>query len=329
MRRREFISLLCGTAVAWPLAARAQQTGKVRRIGFILGASPPDQFGLGSLGGLAQGMRELGYVEGRDFVIEWRTALGNYDRFPAIAAELVQLKVDVFVLGTTAALPAVQHATSTIPIVMTVATDPVGQGFVASLAHPGGNITGLASSSDETAPKQVELLATLVPGLSRLGLLTNPTTSIVSPVAKGIQVAAQTVGIGIVPVEARNPQEIETAFEILARERTRSVVVTSDAFYFAHRQQLVELALRHRLASMLPEREYVEAGGLMSYGEALGEFYRHAAYYVDKIFKGAKPADLPIEQPRKFNLVINRKTADALGITISPALYIFADEVIE
>jgi ABC-type uncharacterized transport system substrate-binding protein len=329
MRRRDLITLLGGAAAAWPLGARAQQAGKVWRIGFILGASPPAQFGLGSLGGLAQGMRELGYVEGKNFVIEWRTALGNYDHFPAIADELVRLKVDVFVLGTTAALPAVQQATSTIPIVMTNAANPVGQGFVASLARPGGNVTGLATSADDSAPKQLELLATIVPGLSRLGLLTNPNTSIASPVARSIQVVAQKAGITIVPVQAGDLQEIENAFVTLAKERAQAVMVITDALYFAHRQRLAELALNNRLASLVPLREYVEAGGLMSYGEALGEFYRRTAYYVDKIFKGAKPADLPIEQPRKFNLVINRKTADALGITIPPVLYIFADEVIE
>jgi ABC-type uncharacterized transport system substrate-binding protein len=328
VKRRTFITLL-GGAAAWPLAARAQQPERMRRVGFILGASPPSQFGLGFLGGLAQGMRELGYVEGKDFVIEWRTALGDYSRFPAIAAELVRLKVDVFVLGTTAALPAVRQATSTIPIVMTSAADPVGQGFVASLAQPGGNITGLATSADDSAPKQLELLTTVVPGLRRLGLLTNPNTSIASPVATSIQVAAQKAGITIVPMQAGNLQEIENAFVTLAKERAQAVVVITDAFYFAHRQQLAELALKNGLASLVPLREYVETGGLMSYGEALGEFYRRAAYYVDKIFKGVKPADLPIEQPRKFNLVINRKTADALGITIPPIVYMFADEVIE
>jgi ABC-type uncharacterized transport system substrate-binding protein len=329
MNRREFITLLGGAAAAWPLAARAQQAGKVWRIGFILGASPPAQFGLGFLGGFTQGMRELGYAEGKDFVIEWRTALGNYDRFPAIAAELVRVKVDIFVLGTTAALPAVRQATNTIPIVMTYAADPVGQGFVASLAHPGGNITGLASSLDDSMPKQVELLATAVPGLSRLGLLINPYTPIASPVVKSAHAAAQKAGLTIVPLEVGSLQEIDNAFAALAKERAQAVMVITDPLFFANRQRLAELALNNRLASLVPLREYVEAGGLMSYGEALGEFYRRTAYYVDKIFKGAKPAELPIEQPRKFNLVINRKTADALGITIPPVLYIFADEVIE
>jgi putative tryptophan/tyrosine transport system substrate-binding protein len=329
VKRRDFITLLGGAAAASPFAARAQQPERMRRVGFILGASPPSQFGLGFLGGLAQGMRELGYVEGKDFVIEWRTALGDYSRFAAIAAELVQLKVDVFVLGTTAALPAVRQATSTIPIGMTNAADPVGQGFVASLGRPGGNITGLATSSDDSAPKQLELLATVIPGLRRLGLLTNPNTSLAAPVTTSIQVAAQRAGITIVPMQAGNLQEIENAFVRLAKERAQAVVVITDALYFAHRQQLAELALKNSLPSLVPLREYVEAGGLMSYGEALGEFYRRTAYYVDKIFTGVKPADLPIEQPRKFHLVINRKTADALGITIPPIVYMFADEVIE
>jgi putative ABC transport system substrate-binding protein len=212
---------------------------------------------------------------------------------------------------------------------MTNAADPVGQGFVASFPHPGGNITGLATSADDSAPKQLELLVAMVPGLSRLGLLTNPNTSVGAPVAKSAQVAAQKAGVAIVPVQAGNPQEIEDAFATFAKERAQAVMVITDALYFAHRQRLAELALRHRLTSLVPLREYVEAGGLMSYGEALGEFYRRADYYVDKIFKGAKPADLPIEQPRKFDLVINRKTADTLGITVPSMLYIFADEVIE
>jgi putative ABC transport system substrate-binding protein len=328
-RRREFITLV-GGAATWPLAARAQQSVKIWRIGFILGTSPPAVFGLGFLGGFAKGMRELGYVEGKDFVIEWRTAEGNYQRFPDIAAELVRLKVDAFVLGTGSALPAVRQATSTIPIIMAGSVaDLVGSGFVASLARPGGNITGLTNSSDDTAPKQLELLASAVPGLSRVGLLTNPGHPTSSPVLKSTQETAHKAGLVIVPVEVSNPQELESAFATLTKERVRAVMVAADSIFFAQRQRLADLALDNRLASMFPQREYAEAGGLMSYGESLEEFYRRAASYVDKIFKGARPGDLPIEQPTRFNLVVNRKTADALGLTIPPQLYIFADEVIE
>jgi putative ABC transport system substrate-binding protein len=326
MRRREFITLL-GGAVAWPLAARAQQPGKVWRIGFLLSAprSPTPGFYAAFL----HGMRELGYVEGKDFIIEWRSVEGRYERFPELAAELVRLKVDVFVTGVTAALPALKQATSTIPIVMANSTDPVGNGLVMSLARPGGNMTGLTSSSDDSSPKQLELLATVVPNVSRIGLLGNPNSTTYPPVRKSAQDAARKAGFSLVPIEARSPQEIEKAFAAFAQERVQAVMVAVDAVFFGQRQRIAELALSNRLATMFALREYVVAGGLMSYGENLADFFHRAASYVDKIFKGAKPGDLPIEQPTKFHLVINRKTADGLGLTIPPQLYIFADEVIE
>jgi len=327
MRRRKFITLIGGAAVAWPLAARAQQAGKVWRIGFLSAISREASFR--SYAALRQGMRELGYVEGKDFVIEWRSVEGKYERFPEIVGELVQLKLDVIVTGVTAALPPLRRATSTIPIVMAYSTDPVGNGLVASLVRPGGNITGLAGSSDDSSPKQLELLTTVVPNVSRVGLLGNPDTETYSSVLKSARDAAQKVGLLVTPIEARNPQEIEIAFAALTKERVPAVMVASDAIFFGQRQRIAELALDNRLATMFSLREYAEAGGLMSYGENIADFFRHAAFYVDKIFKGANPGDLPIEQPTRFNLVINRKTADALGLTIPPQLYIFADEVIE
>jgi putative ABC transport system substrate-binding protein len=327
MRRREFITLIGGMAAAWPLAARAQQAGKVWRIGFLSAVSRESSFR--SYAALRQGMRELGYVEGKDFVIEWRSVEGKYERFPEIVGELVRLKLDVIVTGVTAALPPLQRATSTIPIVMAYSTDPVGNGLVASLVHPGGNITGLAGSSDDSSPKQLELLTTVVPNVSRVGLLGNPDTETYSSVLKSARDAAQKVGLLVMPIEARNPQEIEIAFGALSRERVLAVMVASDAIFFGQRRRIAELALDNRLPTMFSLREYAEAGGLMSYGENIADFFHHAAFYVDKIFKGAKPGDLPIEQPTRFNLVINRKTADALGLTIPPQLYIFADEVIE
>jgi putative ABC transport system substrate-binding protein len=305
IKRREFITLLSGMAAMLPLAARAQQAGKVWRIGFISGASRATVSEI--LDGFPQGMRELGYAEGKDFTIEWRFADGIYERFPGIAAELVRLKVDVIVLGTPAAVRPVQQATATIPIVMGYSTDPVGNGFVTNLARPGGHITGLASSLDDVIPKQMELLATAVPNLSRIGLLTNP----------------------LVSVEARDPGELDNAFATLISDRVGAVIVTSDGFFNSQRQRIVELALGGKLPTMFAQREYTQAGGLMSYGESLSEFFRRAASFVDKILKGAKPSDLPIEQPTLFKLVINRKTADALGVMIPPQLYIFADEVIE
>jgi putative ABC transport system substrate-binding protein len=327
MRRREFITLIGGMAAAWPLAARAQQAGKVWRIGFLSAVSRESSFR--SYAALRQGMRELGYVEGKDFVIEWRSVEGKYERFPEIVGELVRLKLDVIVTGVTAALPPLQRATSTILIVMAYSTDPVGNGLVASLVHPGGNITGLAGSSDDSSPKQLELLTTVVPNVSRVGLLGNPDTETYSSVLKSARDAAQKVGLLVMPIEARNPQEIEIAFGALSKERVLAVMVASDAIFFGQRRRIAELALDNRLPTMFSLREYAEAGGLMSYGENIADFFHHAAFYVDKIFKGAKPGDLPIEQPTRFNLVINRKTADALGLTIPPQLYIFADEVIE
>jgi putative tryptophan/tyrosine transport system substrate-binding protein len=329
LKRREFITLVGGTAAAWPLAAKAQQP-PLRRIGFLMGAVPVAQSRSDDLvSGFMEGMRELGYSEGKDFVMEWRSAEGQYERLSDLAAELVRLKVDVIIAGSPLAVRPAQQATTTIPIVMGYSTDPVGNGFVASLAHPGGNITGVAGSSDDTAPKQLELLATAVPKLSRMAILTNPRNPNSSAVMRSAQSAAERVGLPIVPVEARNPQEIEDSFAVLAKQNVAAVTVVNDAMFFAHRRQLAQLALGSGVASMFPIREYTVAGGLMSYGESLREFYRRAASFVDKIFKGAKPGDLPIEQPTRFNLVINRKTADALGLTIPPQLYIFADEVIE
>ena len=330
MKRREFITLLGGAAAAWPLAARAQQPGTFRRIGFLYGSIPLTQLGSEDLSrAFIQGMLELGYLEGKDFVVEWRSAAGQYERLADLAAELARLKVDVIVTGSAAAVRPAQQATTTIPIVMAYSTDPVGNGFVASLARPGGNTTGLAGSSDDSAPKQLELLTTVMPRLPRVAILTNPHNPNSAAVIKSAQSAAEKVGLVVVPVEARSLEEIEDAFAAIAKQSIAAVVVGLDAVFFVHRQQLAQLALDNRLASMFPVRDYAAAGGLMSYGESLRDFYHRAASFVDKIFKGAKPSDLPIEQPTRFKLVINRKTADALGLTIPPQLYIFADEVIE
>jgi putative ABC transport system substrate-binding protein len=324
--RRGLIAAL-GAAAAWPLAVRAQHAGKLWRICYLSAVSRESSSR--SYAALQQGMRDLGYVEGKDFVLEWRSVEGKYEQFSEIIAELVRLKVDVIVTGVTAALPALQRATTTIPIVMAYSTDPVGNGLVASLAQPGGNITGLTGSSDDSSPKQLELLTMVVPNASHIGLLGNPDTETFSSVLKRVQDAAQKVGLFIVPIEARNPEEIENAFAAFAKERMSAVMVASDAIFFGQRQRIAELALNNRLPTMFSLREYAEAGGLMSYGENIADFFRRSAFYVDKIFKGARPGDLPIEQPTRFNLVINRKTVDLLGVTIPPQLYIFADEIIE
>ena len=326
MKRREFITLL-GGATAWPLAARAQQAGKLWRIGWLGGTSRSTVSGL--LAAFVKGMRELGYVEEKDFVIEWRSVEGKYERLPEIVAELVRLKVDIIATALSAALPTLHRTITAIPVVMAYSTDPVGNGLVASLVRPGGNITGLASSSDDSSPKQLELLAAVVPNVSRIGLFGNPNSTNYLPMLKSARNAAAKASISLVPIEARNPQEIENGFAVLVKERVPAIMFAGDAVFFEQQHRIAELALANRLPTMFSQREYVEVGGLMSYGENLSDFCRRAASFVDKIIKGANPGDLPIEQPTKFHLVINRKTADALGVTISPKLYIFADEVIE
>jgi putative ABC transport system substrate-binding protein len=329
MRRREFISLVGGAAAAWPVAARAQQARKVWQIGFLAGATRPVQLGTSVYAGFLRGMRELGYVEGRDFVMEWRFAEGRFELFPELAAELVRLNVDVIVLGGTSAVSGAQRATATIPIVMGSSIDPVGSGYVASLARPGANITGLANSSDDTTPKQLELLLTAAPKVTRVGIAVNPDTPVHLAILKIAQASAESAGRALVPVEMRNPDDVAIAFAKLANERAGALMVPSNAFFLSQRQRIAEFALRDRLPTVFGTRDYVEAGGLMGYGESLADFFRRATFYVDKIFKGAKPADLPVQQPTRFFLTINRKTAEALGLTIPLELLVLADEIIE
>ncbi len=273
-------------------------------------------------------MRELGYVEGRDFVIEWRFADGDYSRFRELAAELVRLKVDVIVASGPPAIPAVKQATTTIPIVMGFSLDPVAAGFVASLGRPGGNITGLAATTDVNV-KQLDLLKTLLPNLRRLVVLVNPGNAAAPAVVNAVQAAGTKVAADVLRVNAGTPEDIRRGFEIMKRERADAFILASDALFLKQQHQIVELARKHRLPWIATLHEYVEAGGLMSYGQPLAEFYRHAAVYVHKILKGAKPADVPVEQPTKFELVINLKTAKALGLTIPPSLLRQADQVIE
>jgi putative ABC transport system substrate-binding protein len=275
-----------------------------------------------------QGMREAGYTEGKHFLVEWRFAEGRYDALPKLAAELIELKVDVIVLGTPAAVRAVQQATSTIPIVMAYSVDPVGSGFVASLAHPGGNTTGLASSLDESLPKQMELMAAVVPNLTRIGIVSNPRNRHTSALSTA-EVSARTSGLVLVSVDATNSQELADAFSALGKERVGAAIILSDAFFNTERQRIAELAVSNRVATIFSQRQYVADGGLMSYGEALAEFFRRAAFYIDKLIMGAKPGDLPVEQPTRFFLVINLKTAKALGLTVPPTLMARADEVID
>jgi putative tryptophan/tyrosine transport system substrate-binding protein len=300
MKRRDFITLVGAAAATWPRAARAQQSGKVWRIGFLSSATPPALFGLSFNAGLAKGMRELGYTEGKDFVIDWRSAEGRYERLPDLAAELVRLKVDVIVVGSAPGVRSAQQATNTIPIVMSYSVDPVGNGFVASLARPGGNTTGLAASSDDSSPKQLELLTTIVPGLSRVGLLTNPGNPNSPPILKSAQAAAEKAGLVVVPVDASNPQELESAFAILIKERVGGIMVAMDAFLLVQGQRLAEFALRNRLPSIFSHRDFTEVGGLMSYGESVEQFYRARRPSWTRFSRARSRATYPSNNRRCF-----------------------------
>ena len=329
MRRREFITLVSGVAVGWPLAAQAQQTAKVSRIGLVAGGGRPPSLESSLYAGLAHGMRELGYIEGKHFTIDYRFAEGRYERFRAIAAEFARLNVDIIVAGASIAVPAMREANPSTPIVMGYSIDPVGQGLVTSLAQPGGNTTGLSSAQHEIVAKQMDLLLATAPNLRGLAVFYNPANSAHASSFKTIEAAAQQAGISLRPTPASNQQEIETAFDALGSERVGAVIGLADPLFMVRRERIAQLAIKARLPSIFSAREYAEAGALMSYGDSVQEFYRRAASFVDKIIKGAKPRDLPVEQPTLFKLVINRRTADALGVTIPPQLYIFADELIE
>ena len=327
MRRREF--LVAGAAALCPLSAVAQQKAKIRRVGFLTSASQPRSIKTSYLTGFPHGMRELGYVEGKDYILEWRFAEGRVERFGEFAAQLVHLNVDVIVLGTPTALPAVLHETSSIPVVLGYSTDPVGAGFIASLASPGGNVTGLASSQEDAAPKQVELLTTAIPDLSRVGLIVDGTSPNSLPITRQAQAAALAAGLRLVQTEVQSSNDVELAFARLRTEGASAVMVATGSISFFNRERIGELALKNGLPSIFSLREFVTAGGLMSYGESLFDFHRRAAAYVDKILRGARPAALPVEQPTRLFLVINRKTADALSLSIPPTLLARADEVIE
>jgi putative ABC transport system substrate-binding protein len=329
MNRRKLLVAFGLGALAAPLVSVAQQQRKIWRIGFLAPRSRPTSSVPDVYSAFPQGMRELGYVEGKNFVIEWRFADGKFERLPGLAAELVQMKVDVIVAAGTVATEVAQRATTTIPIVIAASVDPVGSGFVKSLARPGGNITGLSLATSDFSPKHLELLMTVVPKLSRVAVLVSPDNSAHPGVLKSIQATAQKLGVQVLPVSAPTPDDIERGFAMMKRERAEAVIVAADAFFVLQRRQIVELALKHRLASMATNREYAAAGGLMSYGQNVADFYRRAATFVDKILKGAKPGELPIEQPAIFELVINRKTAKTLGIAIPQELLLRADRVIE
>jgi putative tryptophan/tyrosine transport system substrate-binding protein len=327
MERRAFVAGMMAMLAA-PLAAEAQQAGKVNRIGFIVAATPTETVHL--FKALNEGLRELGYVEGRNVVFERRFAEGRQERLPALAADLVQLKVDVLVTGSNPVIAAVKQATATIPIVMAVSRDPVGAKFIASLARPGGNITGFANdTAPEIIGKNLEFLKEAVPRVSRVAFLWNPVPPGAGTSKNVVESAARNLGLTLQSVEVRGRNEFEGAFAAMVRERANGVVVAQDPITFGSRSQVVLLAARSRLPAVYGVREFAEAGGLMSYGPNIADQFRRAALYVDKIFKGAKPGDLPVAQATKLELVINLKTAKALGLTIPQSLLLRADQVIE
>jgi putative ABC transport system substrate-binding protein len=313
-----------------PLAAEAQQAGKIDRIGYLTPSSAGDTPHLREA--FRQGLRDLGYVEGRNVVIEYRSAEGKVERLPALAAELVALKVDVILAPSTPAALAAKQATKTIPIVFTSVADPVASGLVTSLARPGGNVTGLATLAPELVGKCLELLKQAVPGVSRVAVLWTPGAlgeRTEKDMLKATDVAAQALGVRLQFVEARGPEDFDRAFSEMTGARTGALTVFPSAMLFFERRRLVDLAAKSRLPTVFTWRESVDAGGLMGYGPNQADFNRRAATYVDKILKGAKPADLPVEQPTKFELVINLKTANALGLTIPQSILGRADEVIQ
>ncbi len=327
--RRKILVALGAGALAVPLVSFAQQKNKTWRAGFLVAGPRPPAIDTHYIGAFVRGMRELGYVEGKNLVIEWRFAEGNYLRLPDLAAELVRMNVDVIVTGGGSANRALQQATSTIPIVNPTMSDPVGNGFAQSLAHPGGNITGLALTTTDMSPKHIELAKLLLPKLTRLSALVNLGNPAHAATFKSIEANALKLGVKTVRLDARNQEGIERNFAVMKRDRAEAVIVAVDAFFLGQRQQIAELALKQRLPSIFSALEHVEAGGLMSYGQSLTDLYRRGAAYVDKIFKGARPGDLPIEQPAVFSLAINRRTAKALGLAIPQEMLLRADKVIE
>jgi putative ABC transport system substrate-binding protein len=328
-KRRKLVIALGMGALAAPLGSFAQQQGKVWRVGFLSTRRRPISFDLDLLGPFVQGMRDLGYLEGKNLVIEWRFADGKTERLPGLAAELVRMKVDVIVTQGSPAASAAQKSTATIPIVMGSVSDPVGNGFIKSLARPGGNITGFSNINVEIGPKRLEMLRSIAPKLSRVAVLVNPSNPSHAVYLENIQSAARTVSVTVLPVEARTASEIESAFSKMAREKAGAAIVAADALFSQQVRQIAELAEKHRLPSIAAYREYAEAGGLMGYGQNQADNFRRVAIYVDKIFKGAKPADLPVEQPTIFEMFINRKTARALGLKIPNSILVQATKVIE
>ena len=313
-------------ALGVPLSSWPQPSLRVYRVGFLVPRSSAN-FG-GRIEAFRAGMRELGYIEGANLSIDWRFADGEYDRLPALASQLIQSKIDVLVVDSTPGVKVARAATKTVPIVMISVGDPVASGFVASLSRPGGNITGLSNVVGDVSAKYVELLHVAVPGLKRIAVLTNPDNATHAKILTQVRTVATTMGVNVSPIVARSPSDIETGFATIRKVGADGLIVLGDPFFGQQGRQIGELALRGRVATLLTNRSLAEAGGLMSYGQDLVEHYRRAAIYVDKLLKGAKPEDLPVEQSTNIELVINMKTARALGLTIPQSLLLRANEVI-
>jgi ABC-type uncharacterized transport system substrate-binding protein len=326
MNQRIFAFALSALLFAFCYSALAQQPAKIPRIGFLIASSASAM--APRMEAFQEGLRELGYVQGKNIVIERRHADGKLDRLPELAAELVQLNVDVIVTsGPTATRPA-KGATSAIPIIMTFDDDPVASGFVASLARPGGNVTGLSTLAPEISGKQLELLKEIVPKVSRVAVIGTSTRQGTAQNLKEVELAAGAFAVKLQYLDIQNPKDIETAFRAAVKERSDAFLVLQSPVFNSYRAQIAELAMKSRLPAACPRREFVEEGGLMSYGVSISDLDRRAATYVDKILKGAKPAELPVEQPTKFELVINLKTAKQIGLTIPPNVLARADKVI-
>jgi putative tryptophan/tyrosine transport system substrate-binding protein len=328
MRRRDFIKAIAGSSVAWPLAARAQQPGKIYRIGFLANdpAIPAQSAGQAFLDGL----RESGFIEGKNVIIDRRFAEGRLDRYAHLIAELVQLAPDVIVTSSNEATRAAQQAVTTIPIVMMNVADPIGEGIIASLARPGGNITGvILDDTAEILAKRMQLLKDAVPRAVKVAVLLNPDEPYDRSQWRQMEPAARSLNLTLQQIVARQPSELEGAFEAIGSDRPDALLLTTDSLSFPNRAIIVDLALKNRLPAMSAFREITEIGGLMSYASVRVDRFRHAAIYVGKILKGAKPADLPVEQPNKYELVISLKTARSLDLEIPRDLLLVADEVIE
>ena len=317
--------LLGGAAATWPLASHAQP--KIPRIGFMGNSSAALEANL--IDAFREGLRELGYEEGRNIVIEYRWADGKYDRFPALVAELIAAKVDAIVTAGTPAALAVKKSTKAVPLVMVAVGDPVGTGLVPSLARPGGNLTGLSSIAPDLEGKRLQLLHEVVPTLSHVAMFVNSLNAFHVSSVKQARAAAQAMGIKLEPHDIRKSEDLDDAFAAIRKERPDALLVLADRVFLHNRQRIVDFTKQQRLPNVNAYKELVEVGGLMSYGPSYEDMHKRAAIYVDKILKGAKPADLPVEQPTKFDFIVNLKTAKALGLTIPPSLLQRADQVID